>query len=107
MAHVILYEHLEWICNVGDVFRSLLQVLILHYLVHWHANAEKGALIDTSRLDTDGASTLLHYLLDYGQAKADTITIEARSAAKLSELSKKFWHVLAYDTDTRVFNMQD
>ena len=97
---------MEWICYVGDVFRSLLQA-ILHYLVHWHANTEKGALIDTLRLDADGASALLHYLLDYGQAKADAITIEARSAAKLSKLSKKFWHVLAYYTYTRVFNMQD
>ena len=100
----ILKELWERIGCLGSVLLGLLHTL---GWVHLHAYAEQSALVGTLRFDTDGTSALFHYLLDNGQSKANTFTIDARGALKLAKPREKLWKVLAHDADARVLHMQD
>ena len=59
------------------------------------------------RLNTDFTSTLLDYLLHYGQTESNTVFIQLCCSLKFAESIEKLRDVFLGDTGSRIFHMHD
>ena len=76
----------------------------LFSLFHHHIEEESATCAEAFRLDPNLTLAALHDLLDYEEAKANTLTVKISSAVKLTKLLKQVGYILCGDAYSGIFN---
>ena len=73
-------------------------------MFHHHIEEESASCAEAFRLDPNLTFIALHYLLDYEEAKSNTLTVMISGSVKLTKLLKQVGYILSGDAYSGVFD---